>query len=128
MHDRERDHAGQRQRRRPAGRAEPLTLDRAGGAVGDPGVAAVPAQQLGSQQQHAAEHEDAGDHVGRRAVERGAVLVVDRGGERRELQHLQGPELRQQVQGDQRRAAEHGRPQLRQHDRRNARPRVWFSA
>ena len=41
--------------------------------------------------------------------------VVDRRGERGEPQHLQSAELGEQVQSDQQRAAEDGRPQLGQH-------------
>ncbi len=114
--DRERQQPGQQSRHRPPGLAQTLPFDRPRGPVGDAGVAAVtPQPQLRGEQERAAEHEHAGDHVGRRPVERGAVLVVDRGGEGGEAEHLERPELRQQVQPHEQGTAQHRRSQLGKH-------------
>ena len=109
------DEGPERQQRRAGERAEGDRADGAGGAAAGAGVAPPSAQpDLGEQQEQAEQHQDAGQHRGAGAVEGGAVLVVDGGGERRVAQHLQRAELGEQVQGDQQAAAEQGHPQLRQ--------------
>ena len=114
--EREDDEPTDERHHRPAQAPQRHGLGHPGGAVPDPGVVPGAAQsQLGEQQEEAQQHQDR-RHRGRRgAVEGGAVLVVDGGGEGGEAQQGERAELGEQVQPDQQRAAEQGRSQLGQH-------------
>ena len=74
--------------------------------------------QLDEQDDQAQQRQRAGREVRRGSVERRPELLVDRRRERREPQHLQRAELRQQVQRDEESAAEQGRSQLGKDDAR----------
>ena len=77
---------------------------------------ATPGDVFEQQRQAAQRDQDAGQHVGGGAVERRAVLVEDRRGERREAQHLQRPELGEQVERHEQGATGDRRAELRQDD------------
>ena len=116
--DGEHDDRGDGADERPPGGPEGGRDRRAGGTASEPGVAPVaPQAELGEEQEEAEQHQHPGHRRGGGAVERRAVLVVDRGREGREAQQRQGPELGEQVEPDQQRATEQGRAQLGEHDR-----------
>jgi len=105
--------------------AEAATWDVAGTAPTQARIVLMAAQpELEGQQHEAAEQQHGRQHVRGRPVERRAVLVVDRSGEGRVTQHLQGTELGEKMQRHDERPSQQSGAELRQDDADEGVPRA----